>query len=62
MGDEKLRVSDVATVCAGLVIVLRYMKVGVLKFDVTRDKVFPPVMSGVLFSPYTGSEDGLAVD
>ena len=60
--SEPLRVSDVATVCAGLVMLLRHLGVGVLAFDVTRDGGPTPVMTGSLTNPSPGAADVVAVD
>lgn len=62
VGSELLRMSDVATVCAGLVVLLRHLGVGVLAFDVARDGGSSPVMTGRLTNPYRGGADDVAVD
>lgn len=58
VGSEVLRLSDVATVCAGLVILLRQGGVGLLTFEVARDGAPSPVMTGALYgSPRAGAGD-----
>ena len=62
VGTEKLLLSDVATVCAGLVMMLKHLGVAVLAFDVTRDGVSSPIMTGTLCNLNKGGADDVAVD
>ena len=60
VGPEVLRLSDVSTVCAGLVMPLRALGSQLLTFDVTRDGGISPVMTGTLTNPYQGGADDVA--